>query len=141
MLAPPQAHVHMAHLCLQKNDLEAAVASYDRAVGLLRMKQELIDCFSMREAAAAQLALLREQPDIFGPVMEDNRKRAQRHSHSRRRHLSLSAATFTLPLMMQEKAAFPSSLGEVSRVSHLVFGGEGLGTKNKKFKCEVSQWI
>ena len=39
--------------------------------------QELIDCFSMREAAAAQLALLREQPDIFGPVMEDNRKRAQ----------------------------------------------------------------
>jgi hypothetical protein len=77
MLAPPQAHVHMAHLCLQKNDLEAAVASYDRAVGLLRMKQELIDCFSMREAAAAQLALVREQPDIFGPVMEDNRKRAQ----------------------------------------------------------------
>eukprot|EP00964_Phaeocystis_antarctica_P110289 scaffold74665_cov42-Phaeocystis_antarctica.AAC.1 len=33
------AHVHMAHLCLQKNDLEAAVASYDLAVGLLRMKQ------------------------------------------------------------------------------------------------------
>jgi len=70
------AHVHMAHLCLQKNDLEAAVASYDLAVGLLRMKQELIDCFSMREAAAAQLALLRQQPEVFGPVMEDNRKRA-----------------------------------------------------------------
>ena len=33
------AHVHMAHLCLQKNDLESAVASYDLAVGLLRMKQ------------------------------------------------------------------------------------------------------
>ena len=45
MLAPPQAHVHMAHLCLQKNDLEAAVASYDHAVNLLRMKQELIDCY------------------------------------------------------------------------------------------------
>jgi len=70
------AHVHMAHLCLQKNDLESAVASYDRAVGLLRMKQELIDCYSMREAAAAQLALLREQPALFGPVMEENRKRA-----------------------------------------------------------------
>ena len=40
------------------------------------MKQELIDCFSMREAAAAQLALLRLQPEVFGPVMEDNRKRA-----------------------------------------------------------------
>ena len=76
------AHVHMGQFCLQrcaspgnpvsgmKNDLESAVASYDRALGLLRMKQELIDCFSMREAAAAQLALLREQPAVFGPVME-----------------------------------------------------------------------
>ena len=26
--------------------------------------QELIDCFSMREAAAAQLALLRDQPEV-----------------------------------------------------------------------------
>lgn len=74
------AHVHMAHLCLQKNDLESAVASYDLAVGLLRMKQELIDCFSMREAAAAQLVLLREQPEVFGPVMEENRKRAAQAS-------------------------------------------------------------
>ena len=32
--------------------------------------QELIDCFSMREAAAAQLALLREQPEVYS------------HSHS-----------------------------------------------------------
>jgi len=78
------AHVHMAHLCLQKNDLEAAVASYDLAVGLLRMKQELIDCFSMREAAAAQLALLRDQPEVFGPVMEENRKRAAEASAAAR---------------------------------------------------------
>ena len=35
------AHVHMAHLCLQKFDLEGAVRSYDEAVALLRMKQVL----------------------------------------------------------------------------------------------------
>ena len=33
------AHVHMAHLCLQKYDLEGALAAYDSAVALLRMKQ------------------------------------------------------------------------------------------------------
>ena len=33
------AHVHMAHLCLQKYDLRGAVAAYDRAVEMLRLKQ------------------------------------------------------------------------------------------------------
>ena len=62
------AHVHMAHLCLQQFDLEGAVKAYDDAVALLRMKQELVDCYSMRESAAAQLALLRAQPDVYGPA-------------------------------------------------------------------------
>ena len=34
----------------------------------------------MREAAAAKLVLLREQPEVFGPVMEENRKRAAQAS-------------------------------------------------------------
>jgi len=62
------AHVHMAHLRLQTLDLEGAVSAYDKAVSLLRMKQELVDCYSMREAAAAQLSLLEAQPDIYGDL-------------------------------------------------------------------------
>ena len=69
------AHVHMAHLRLQSLDLKGAVAAYDKAVCLLRMKQELVDCYSMREAAAAQLVLLEAQPDIYGPAMEQHRAR------------------------------------------------------------------
>ena len=34
------AHVHMAHLLLQKADLAGAVASFDAAIALLRVKQE-----------------------------------------------------------------------------------------------------
>jgi len=69
------AHVHMAHLWLQKMDLKAAVESYDRAVALLRMKQELVDCFSMREATATQVKLLEAQPHIYGPAMQQHRER------------------------------------------------------------------
>ena len=67
------AHVHLAHLHLQRNDLEAAIAAYDRGIALLRVKQELVDCYSMREAAAAQHKLLTEQAEIYAPVMEVNR--------------------------------------------------------------------
>eukprot|EP00967_Tisochrysis_lutea_P102295 scaffold153917_cov33-Tisochrysis_lutea.AAC.1 len=70
------AHVHMAHLCLQKYDLEGAVKSYDAAVALLRMKQELVDCYSMREATATQLALIKGQPKIYEPLIAEQRKRA-----------------------------------------------------------------
>ena len=69
------AHVHLAHLHLQRNDLEAAIAAYDRGIALLRVKQELVDCYSMREAAAAQHKLLTEQAAIYAPVMEENRAR------------------------------------------------------------------
>jgi len=70
------AHVHQAHLKLQQLDFAGAVAAYDAAVALLRMKQELIDCYSMREATAAQLQLLTAQPEIYGPLMAEHRKRA-----------------------------------------------------------------
>ena len=43
------AHVHLAHLALQQNDLKGAVQSYDKAISLLRMHQELSDAYSMRE--------------------------------------------------------------------------------------------
>jgi import receptor subunit TOM70 len=70
------AHVHLAHLKLQQFDLVGAVAAYDSAVALLRMKQELVDCYSMREATAAQLQLITAQPEIYEPLMAEHRKRA-----------------------------------------------------------------
>lgn len=38
------------------------------AEGARDASQELIDCYSMRETAAAQLALLRSQPEVYEPV-------------------------------------------------------------------------
>lgn len=70
------AHVHMAHLQLQNSDLRAAVAAFDDAVALLRVKQELEETFAMREAAAAQLSLLTENPAIYGPAMAKQREAA-----------------------------------------------------------------
>lgn len=70
------AHVHMAHLQLQNSDLRAAVAAFDDAVALLRVKQELEETFAMREAAAAQLSLLNEKPEIYGPAMARQREAA-----------------------------------------------------------------
>ena len=35
------AHVHLAHLHMQKNDLTAAVSTFDNALALLRVKSEL----------------------------------------------------------------------------------------------------
>ena len=69
------AHVHMAHLMLQNNDLSGAIGAFDDAVALLRVKQELDETFSMREAAVAQLTLLQSQPEIYEPAMA--RQRAQ----------------------------------------------------------------
>jgi len=71
------AHVHMAHLMLQKNDLAVAVAAFDDAVALLRVKQELEETFAMREAAAAQLTLVTEQPDVYLPALEKQRAQAK----------------------------------------------------------------
>ena len=71
------AHVHMAHLQLQNSDLRAAVTAFDDAVGMLRVKQELEETYAMREAAAAQLSLLTENPTVYGPAMAKQREAAQ----------------------------------------------------------------
>jgi len=68
------AHIHLAHLMLQISDLGAAVVSFDDAVALIRVKQELEETFAMREASAAQLTLLNEQPEIFKPVIEKQQR-------------------------------------------------------------------
>jgi len=68
------AHVHMAHLHIQDKALQAAVDSYDKAIELLRVPQELTECFAMREAVAAQLQLLTAQPALYEPVMEEIRQ-------------------------------------------------------------------
>lgn len=70
------AHMHLAGLLLQQSNLGEAVDAYDKAVSLLRVKQELVECYSMREAAAAQLVLLREQRDVYEPAIERQRERA-----------------------------------------------------------------
>ena len=71
------AHVHMAHLHLQNSDLSAAVAAFDDALSLLRVKQELEEAFTMREAAGAQLALLAENPTLYQPAIDNQRAQAQ----------------------------------------------------------------
>jgi len=64
------AHIHLAHLMLSIPDLAGALAAFDDAVALIRVKQELEETFAMREAAAAQLTLITEQPEIYKPVLE-----------------------------------------------------------------------
>jgi len=68
------AHVHLAHLHIQDKDLQAAIDSYDAAIQLLRVPQELMECCAMRESVYAQLTLLRTQGEIFEPVMEEVRQ-------------------------------------------------------------------
>ena len=68
------AHVHMSHLHIQNKDLAAAIKSYDAAINLLRVPQELTECYAMREAVAAQQSLLSSQPEIYEPVMEEIRQ-------------------------------------------------------------------
>ena len=70
------AHVHMAHLYLQNQDLAEAIAAFDDAMGLLRVKQELEEACTMREAAAAQLALLTENPALYQPCIDAQRQQA-----------------------------------------------------------------
>jgi len=70
------AHVHMAHLHLQNNDLAAAVTAFDDALALLRVKQELEEACTMREAAAAQLALISENPSLYQPALDAQRQQA-----------------------------------------------------------------
>ena len=67
----------MAHLYLQKSDLPAAVSKFDDAIGLLRVKQELVETCTMREAAAAQLKLVDTNPKLYGPALENQRMQAQ----------------------------------------------------------------
>ena len=61
---------------MQANDLEKAVRYFDEAMGLLRVKQELEEACTMREAAAAQLALLEENPSLYKPAIEQQRAQA-----------------------------------------------------------------
>lgn len=63
----------MAHLMLQKSDWKAAVSAFDKALALLRVKQEVEETYAMREAASAQLALLASAPEIYQPAMEKQR--------------------------------------------------------------------
>lgn len=70
------AHVHMAHLYLQSQQLEEAVAAFDDATALLRVKTELEEAFTMREAAAAQLALISSNPKLYKPAIEQQRQQA-----------------------------------------------------------------
>jgi hypothetical protein len=58
---------------LQQNKWAEAVACFDKALALLRVKQEVEETYAMREAAAAQLSLLTSAPDIYEPVMERQR--------------------------------------------------------------------
>ena len=67
------AHVHMAHLMLQQSEWEKAIRCFDDALALLRVKQEVEETYSMREAAAAQFALLSSAPEIYRPAMERQR--------------------------------------------------------------------
>lgn len=66
----------MAHLHLQNNDLAAAVTAFDDALALLRVKQELEEACTMREAAAAQLALISENPSLYQPALDAQRQQA-----------------------------------------------------------------
>jgi len=70
------AHVHKAHLHLQAQQLQESVAAFDDAVALLRVKRELEEAHTMREAAAAQLALLTENPKVYQPAVEQQRQMA-----------------------------------------------------------------
>ena len=70
------AHVHMAHLQLQNNDLRAAVAAFDDALALLRVRNELEEACTMREVAAAQLSLITENPSLYQPALENQRQQA-----------------------------------------------------------------
>ena len=69
--------MHKAHLQLQNNHLREAVEAFDCAIGLLRVKQELEETVSMREAAAAQVALLDAHPEIYQPALDRQRAQAQ----------------------------------------------------------------
>ena len=66
----------MAHLHLQANELREAVTAFDRALSLLRVKGELEEACTMREAAAAQLALLDENPKLYEPAIAHQRQQA-----------------------------------------------------------------
>ena len=44
------------------------------AIALLRVPQELTECYAMREAVAAQLSLLEAQRDLYEPILEELRQ-------------------------------------------------------------------
>jgi len=71
------AHVHLAHLYIQDKDLKSAVESYDKAIDLLRVPQELSDCIAMREAVSAQLSLLEGNKALFEPIFDNIRRQMQ----------------------------------------------------------------
>ena len=47
-----------------------------RGVGAWPLAQELVEACTMREAAAAQLALLTENPSLYQPAIEAQRQQA-----------------------------------------------------------------
>jgi len=70
------AHVQLAQLHLHAQDQAAAVAAFDDALALLRVKQELVEACKMREIVAAQLSLLTQNPKLYQPALDRQRMEA-----------------------------------------------------------------
>ncbi|ORX84578.1 mitochondrial outer membrane translocase receptor TOM70 [Anaeromyces robustus] len=58
------AHVHLAQICLQKHDIAEAVEEYSKAIEVARTNMDLQQAVMCREAAKAQLDVIKKYPDI-----------------------------------------------------------------------------
>ncbi|ORY82266.1 TPR-like protein [Neocallimastix californiae] len=58
------AHVHLAQICLQKHDIAEAVEEYGKAIEVARTNMDLQQAVMCREAAKAQLDVIKKYPDI-----------------------------------------------------------------------------
>jgi len=58
------AHVQLAQICLQKHDIAEAVEEYGKAIEVARTNLDLQQAVMCREAAKAQLDVIKKYPDI-----------------------------------------------------------------------------
>jgi len=58
------AHVHLAQICLQKHDIAESVEEYSKAIEVARTNMDLQQAVMCREAAKAQLDVIKKYPDI-----------------------------------------------------------------------------
>ncbi|ORX58591.1 TPR-like protein [Piromyces finnis] len=58
------AHVQLAQICLQKHDIAEAVEEYGKAIEVARTNMDLQQAVMCREAAKAQLDVIKKYPDI-----------------------------------------------------------------------------